>query len=431
MLLALPAFSALLALVGLPPAKAATPIRPVNISSAIERPGAQAVPRELYDYLRQPDASYSFTAAAPADVDATVGASVRRFSLVSQTWQGIKWEHEVVVVSPEKPAKGGTALLIITGGKSNEKDLTDAWILSRVSGLPVATLFQIPNQPLYGMKEDDLIAHTFEEFLKSGDPTWPLLFPMTKSAIRAMDGLEKAMGIHRFVVTGASKRGWTTWLTGASGDRRVIGIAPIVYDNLNLLKQMPHQFELWGHYSPQIEDYTRRGLQEVMKTAPGQRLGRIVDPYSYLPNVKAPILTISGANDPYWAPDAYSVYGSELPGSTRNLVLPNEAHTFKDKSVALNTLGLFARSCAEGKVFPKATARVVGDEVVVSGDKELRSKTLVVAESDTWDFHEATWQVVPGMTVPASSKNRAAIVLFGFRTGFGVVVLSSPILLVR
>ena len=103
--------------------------------------------------------------------------------------------------------------------------------LGQASGLPVAVLFQIPNQPIGGREEDDLIAHTFEQFFMTGDPTWPLLFPRVKSVIRTMDALEQSTKgaddpLTKFVLTGASKRGWTAWLAGAIDDDRIGGYDP-------------------------------------------------------------------------------------------------------------------------------------------------------------------------------------------------------------
>ena len=70
----------------------------------------------------------------------------------------------------------------------------------------------------------------------------------------------------RFVVTGGSKRGWTTWLTGAVDDR-VIAIAPMVIVMLNLGPQGPNQLKVWGKYSEQIHDYVERGLMEKVADA--------------------------------------------------------------------------------------------------------------------------------------------------------------------
>ena len=61
---------------------------------------------------------------------------------------------------------------------------------------------------------------------------------MTKAAVRAMDTAteflaKEGVRLEKFVVSGASKRGWTTWTTGVV-DKRVVAIAPLVIDMLNL-----------------------------------------------------------------------------------------------------------------------------------------------------------------------------------------------------
>src|SRR5256885_11934334 len=97
---------------------------------------------------------------------------------------------------------------------------------------PVVIVRQVPFEPLFGgRREDALIAYTFDQYLQTGEPDWPLLLPMVKSASRAMDAVQRlareqwGLAIARFTVTGASKRGWTSWLTPA-GDPPAAGRHP-------------------------------------------------------------------------------------------------------------------------------------------------------------------------------------------------------------
>jgi PhoPQ-activated pathogenicity-related protein len=180
--------------------------------------------------------------------------------LTSQQWHEYIWTHQLTILVPVENKYDG-ALLFITGG-SNKKGLPN-WngkgddflkalsvVASKNSGI-VALLRQTPNQPLYkDLTEDALISYTLHNFKKDGDYSWPLLFPMVKSAVRAMDAVQEFSkqtlkhDIKRFVVSGASKRGWTTWLTGAS-DTRVVAIAPMVIDILNMPVNLDYQVKMW------------------------------------------------------------------------------------------------------------------------------------------------------------------------------------------
>ena len=235
-----------------------------------------AVGAELDDYVKAPDSAFSWKQTSN---HTTPAGSIHSIDLTSQVWQGITWKHELTIYEPAELTYKDTVLLFIvggsTGGKPDDKDHKLAFAMTKTTGARVAVLHQVPNQPLLGdRKEDDLISETFVRYLETKDKKWPLLFPMVKSAVRAMDAVQawaKEHGkgeITRFVVTGGSKRGWTTWLTGAV-DNRVIAIAPMVIVMLNMGLQGPNQIDVWGQYSEQIGDYVRRGLMEQAQTPEG------------------------------------------------------------------------------------------------------------------------------------------------------------------
>lgn len=333
--------------------------------------------------------------------------------LTSQSWRGIPWKHLVVVIEPAKLVHKGLAVLVITGGDPNSADLKSAKIVADKSGMPVATLFHVPNQPIWNRKEDDLIAHTFEQFIASGDATWPLLFPMVKSAVRCMDVLVGATAksrnpLKRFIITGASKRGWTTWLTAATGDKRVAGIAPMVFDNLDFRAQLNHQIASWGKYSEMIADYTDRGLQKILDTPRGSMLLRIVDPLSYLSRITCPTLIVSGANDRYWTVDALSLYWNSLKQRKAAVIVPNAGHDLGDGTKALDALGAFARSCAGEFRFPTVSMRLEERSeglrfTIQSQNAQPKEVRIWRAGSNTLDFRDSVWQEAVSMLTGVSS----------------------------
>lgn len=272
----------------------------------------------------------------------------------SGTWQGVDWRHTITINRLDDRER--TCLLIVTGGTPNASDEEEARLLAALCGLPVATLYDIPNQPIWDLTEDDLIAHTFDRFLDTKDPTWPVLMPMVRAVLRAMDAVQMATDnqIERFVVSGASKRGWTTWLSAVMGDARIVGIAPLVFDFLDIPAQLARQNELYGQPSEELRSYTERELEDEADSDSGLELVGLVDPFVHRASIRVPTLAIIGSNDRFWATDASSIYWDQLENPRSLLVMPGEGHTFIDKRPFHHALAAFSRELADGRVWPPA-----------------------------------------------------------------------------
>ena len=127
----------------------------------------------------------------------------------------------------------------------------------------------------------------------------------------------------------------------------------MVYDNLNLGQQMPHQLEAWGQYSSQIGDYTRLGLQEQLQTPAGQKLSAMVDPWTYRQRITMPKLIVNGTNDPYWPLDAINFYREDLVGPVNYLYAPNAGHSLNGQEIrVIGSAAVWARRVARGEFIP-------------------------------------------------------------------------------
>lgn len=361
---------------------------------------------DLLDYVKKADPEFSWKLRSKTMNEA---GTIYDLELVSQVWQGITWKHQLQVYLPKGVTPTATMFLWNQGGKANLGSIAMGMDLARKIKAPVAFLYGIPNQPLLdGKKEDALIAETFVRYLKTGDENWPLLFPMVKSLVRAMDALqafarqEWNVSVTHFVVSGGSKRGWTTWLTGVA-DRRVKAIAPLVIDTLNFRAQIPHQLESFGKYSEQIADYTRRGLVPIPDTPAVKSLWAMVDPWVHRAKLTMPTLIVNGTNDPYWALDALNLYWDDLPAAKWVLYVPNAGHSLQqrhsdgkqDRLRALNTLAAFAYQQVHGKAMPKLQWKYHNSGsrlgVSVQCDSKPRGARLWFADCDNRDFRRAKW----------------------------------------
>lgn len=360
-----------------------------------------AVAQPLYDWVNKPDPAFGWEKVKVQDLPG--GVQVTELKMTSQVWQGITWTHQVQIIKPAQMTNPDTALLLINGGK------LDAGMMGLIApivngiGSPAVYLGDIPNQPLFNnLREDALIAYTYQKALETRDMTWPLLYPMTKAAVRAMDCVEQftarewATPVKKFVVTGASKRGWTTWFVGCVDQKRVVGIAPIVYDNLNLPAQMALQKSSYGVYSSQIEDYTALGLPDLLQTPQGKLFGAEVDPYTFRDKLTMPKLIITGTNDPYWVLDSANIYWPDLPDPKYILYVPNGPHTLGDIMRVINSEVGFFQCCCGNVPFPQLqwsfmdTAQ--GVQLTVTSNPAPAKVLLWSTTSPTRDFRKSVWQ---------------------------------------
>jgi len=306
---------------------------------------ACSVESPLEDYVNGPDHAYDWELQDRNRWGN--GTTIFSLRMTSQRWRGQTWDHRLQILVPDGIDGSDWAVLFVRGDGQALEEIEVFSRLAKATSMPMVILSNVPNQPLFGgRREDEIIAYTFSQFRETGDPSWPLLLPMVKSASRGMDAVQEFFGEKfgytpsRFVVSGASKRGWTSWLAGAV-DSRVRGIVPMVYDNLNLPAQMENQLETWGQFSNRIDDYTELRLTEDIASKEGKRLVEIVDPYSYRDRLTQPKLIIVATNDRYWPLNSLNLYYEDLPGRNYIYYVPNQGHGINDVAGILKSFAGF------------------------------------------------------------------------------------------
>ncbi len=326
-------------------------------------------------YIAAPDASfkYSLNRTIP-----TAGATIYQLDMVSQTWLTAAevdqpvWRHWVTIVKPDKIASNSALLFINGGSYRSTPDAPDPLLvlLATAANTIVVNLGQVPNEPLKfadeskARTEDAIIAYSWDKFLRTGDERWPARLPMTKAAVRAMDATTAflaqlpggAVEVKNFIVSGGSKRGWTTW-TLAAVDPRVVAIAPIVIDTLNMEACFQHHWRAYGFWAPAVQDYADAGIMNWFGTARMRALLEIEDPYEYRERLTLPKYMMYSSGDQFFLPDSSQFYLGDLPGEKYLRYVPNTDHGMSSLE-ATNNLISWLRSVTSNDPRPRFYWRV-------------------------------------------------------------------------
>lgn len=357
-----------------------TPSRvPANQQTALDR------------YVAAPDSHFAWKILRQLPAE---GATATLLEMTSQRWlteQEVErplWTHWLTVIRPPK-ITGDIGLLFITGGSLERQPPTTppGWLLdaARSTGTVTAELRLVPNQPVVfkddparkPRTEDDFIAYTWDKYLRTGDEKWPARLPMTKSAVRAMDAVTEFVrtpegggrSVGRFVVSGASKRGWTTWTTAAV-DSRVVAIVPAVIDMLNVEPSFVHHYRAYGKWSEAVDDYVQHGIMNWLGTPEFRALMKIEEPYEYRDRLTMPKLILSASGDQFFLPDSSQFYFDDLKGEKHVRYVPNTSHSL-DESDALETVQAFYSAVVSNRPRPEVKWTFERDGSITVTSKQL------------------------------------------------------------
>jgi PhoPQ-activated pathogenicity-related protein len=197
---------------------------------------------------------------------------------------------------------------------------------------------------------------------------------MVKSGVAAMTAIQQFLAneagggvdVRRFVVSGGSKRGWTTWLVGAV-DARVRAIIPIVINVLNQDAVIRHHWRAMGFFSPALKDYVEHGLVPQMIGNEGlSEARRIEDPMGYVGRraMRMPKFVINAVGDEFFPPDATRYAYRQLPPVKRLRMLPNSRHSTEGTDI-FDSMLAFYEAVLNDRPLPNYHWRVASDGAVI------------------------------------------------------------------
>ncbi len=351
----------------------------------------------MSDYIESTKNEFSYDIQEVIYEENWTGYHIKMISgewLDSKKVDQVEWWHYVDIIIP-KQTTSSTGIMFIDGGeKSEDYFRLDAQSIRNAikTEAVIVNVSNIPFQPLNflsseqdSFEEDDLIAFAWNKFLKQGakqkDVEWLPRFPMTRAIVRAMDlaqeiVLQNDIVVKDFVVSGASKRGWTAWTTAAV-DSRVKAVVPMVIDMLNLVPSFENHYRSYGEFSPAVQEYVNYNIQDWLGTEEFKVLMSYIEPFSFIDKLTMPKYIINAGSDEFFSTDSWRFYYDKLPGEKIIRYVPNKNHSLDGRYLTEDLVSYFYR--------------VINDIEIPSLSWNLSDNKLIAELDYDGDYDVSVW----------------------------------------
>lgn len=188
---------------------------------------------------------------------------------------------------------------------------------------------------------------------------------MVKASLRALDTITDFVKVKRpelntqidyYVVSGASKRGWTSWDVGAVDKGRTVAIVPVVLDAINFVEVEHHQFRSYGGWTYALSDYVDMNLTERFDDPNMVHLQENVDPFFYKDRLTMPKLVVNAGMDEFQQPDDTHYWWDEMPEPKHFMMIPNAEHSLATGILeAVPGIGAFVNALLHNEPVPEFT----------------------------------------------------------------------------
>lgn len=372
----------------------------LGASACVSTPTFPANPPNVLDaYVAKPDPSFAWKVEKTFTGAGYHGAVLE---LTSQTWMSAAqsdrpvWKHWLTVTIPDT-IDSDKAFLYIGGGSTTSAaptGPTERFALMAVDTKSViAELGQTPNQPIkfadtpeVARSEDDMIAYLQARYDPATGPEALPRLPMVKSGTAAMTAVQQFLAsdaggkhsIDGFVVSGGSKRGWTSWLVGLL-DERVVGMIPIVINVLDVDATTRHHWETMGYFSPALGDYVRHKLIPDEIGRKMTVVNTIEDPLNYRgrPQMLMPKFIINAVGDEFFPPDNTKYSYHLLPGEKQLRMLPNSRHSTAGTDIN-QSMTAWYDAVIHGRPVPEYTWTVREDGALVVDPGAIKPSAVLL-----------------------------------------------------